>query len=158
MEMKIMFAAVIFLGGWLWSYLFIRQLLFNFVTAYPLIRKMNSLKEDLIAVGAKRYTTISVIICAVVAVGLLVLVLVLCPLYLKIIFAVGAVVALAMLLSRVSPENRAMFDSFCMTYYRFVPDDELRTAMYNKKTGQMRSRLKAMDIEGSFIPEFKKEN
>ena len=33
MEMKIIFAGAIFLGGWLWFYLFLRQLLFNFCTA-----------------------------------------------------------------------------------------------------------------------------
>ena len=39
-EMKIMLTGAIFLGGFLWSYLFIRQLLFNFCTAYPLIKRM----------------------------------------------------------------------------------------------------------------------
>lgn len=58
--------------------------------------------------------------------------------------------------TKLTPENRPMFDTFCNGYYRFVPDDELRTAMYNKKTGQMKARLKSMGIQGSFIPEFKK--
>ena len=35
-----MFGAAIFFAGWLWFYVFMRQFLFNFVTAYPLIREM----------------------------------------------------------------------------------------------------------------------
>ena len=63
MEAKIMWGAFIFLGGWLWAYLFVRQLLFNLQTAYPLIKKMKAADPDLIAVGAKRYTDISMIVC-----------------------------------------------------------------------------------------------
>ena len=152
-----MLTGAIFLGGWLWSYLFIRQILFNFATAFPLIKNMNALREELIAVGAKRYTVISVITCGVIAAALLAAVLIWCPIYLKIGFLAGAVLATVLLIPRVSMKNREMFDSFCMSYYRFVPDDELRTAMYNKKTGQMKSRLKAMGIQGSFLPDFKEK-
>ncbi|MBR1455664.1 MAG: hypothetical protein IJ594_00715 [Oscillospiraceae bacterium] len=155
METKIMLAAALFFAGWLWSYLFLRQFLFNIVTAFPLIKKMRALREDLIAVGAMRYTTISLITCAVVSVIVLFLILRFCPLYLIISFFVGALLALAMLLNKLSPRNRPMFDTFCAAYCRFVPDDELRTAMFNKKTGQIKSRLKAMEIDGTFIPEFK---
>ena len=157
MEYKIMFTGAIFLGGWLWAYLFVRQLFFNFLTAYPLIKKMNALQEDLIAVGARRYTTISVITCGFVAAAILAAVLIWCPLYLKLGFLGGALIAIILLIPKVSPNNREMFDSFCTSYYRFVPDDELRTAMYNKKTGQIKSRLKAMGIQGTFIPEFKEK-
>ena len=73
MEMKIMLTGAIFLGGWLWAYLFVRQLMFNFAVAYPLIRNMNALREDLIAIGAKRYTTISVITCGFAAAAILIL-------------------------------------------------------------------------------------
>ena len=69
----------------------------------------------------------------------------------------GIRVAVVLLIPRVSARNREMFDSFCNSYCRFVPDDELRTAMYNKKTGQMKARLKAMGIDGSFIPDFKEK-
>ena len=154
-EWKIMLTGAIFLGGWLWSYLFIRQLLFNFFTAYPLIKKMNGLQENLIDIGAKRYTTVSVITCSFLAVVILALVLRFCPLYLMLAFLAGALIAIILLIPRVSSKNRAMFDSFCSAYYRFVPDDELRTAMYNKKTGQIKSRLKAMGVEGSFMSDFK---
>lgn len=156
MEIKIMLAAALFLAGWLWSYLFLRQLLFNLITAFPLIKKMRSLREDLIAVGANRYTVISVVTCAVISLIVLFVVIRFCPLYLIISFAAGAVIALVFLFNKLSPNNRPMFDSFCTAYCRFVADDELRTAMYNKKTGQIKSRLKALGIEGSFVPEFKK--
>ena len=157
MEIKIMLTGAIFLGGWLWAYLFVRQIMFNFVTALPLIKKMNSLQEEMIAVGARRYTIISVITCSVVAAAILAAVLIWCPLYLKIGFGAGALLAIVLLISRVSPENRDMFDSFCASYARFVPDDELRTAIYNKKTSQIKSRLKAMGVEGTFVPNFKEK-
>ena len=66
MEMKIIFAGAIFLGGWLWFYLFLRQLLFNLCTAFPLIKAMNTAQPELIAVGAKRYTIVSLCSCLVV--------------------------------------------------------------------------------------------
>ena len=155
MGIKIMYAGAIFLGGWLWSYVFLRQILFNFITAFPLIKKMRSLREDLIAIGADRYTVISSVVCFVFAAILLFVVIHFCPLYLTLCFALGAFVAFVMLLKMVSPRNRAMFDTFCGAYYRFVPDDELRTAMYNKKTGPIRARLKAMELTDTFIPEFR---
>lgn len=158
MSTKIMFAAAIFLLGWLWSYFFVRQLLFNFLTAFPLIKRMNTLQDGMIAPGAKRYTVISCLACVVMGGIVLAVILRFCPLYLIITFLVSAAAALLMLLNKLSPRNRPMFDAFCNAYYRFVPDDELRTAMYNKKTGQINSRLKAMGVEGTFIPEFKAES
>ncbi len=157
MDVKIMYGAGLFFLGWLWFYLFLRQFLFNILTAFPLIKKMQSLQKDLIAVGAVRYTVISVVVCVVVSAVILALILWLCPLYMQIGFAVGALLGLAMFLNKLTPNNRPMFDIFCSGYYRFVPDDELRTAMYNKKTGQIKNRLRAMGIQGSFIPAFKKE-
>ena len=155
MEMKIMLAAAIFFGGWLWSYLFIRQFLFNLITAFPLIKKIKSLQEDLIAVGAVRYTVVSLITCGVVAAIILAVVIRFCPKYLMISFLVGAAMALIMLLNKLSPNNRPMFDAFCSSYCRFVTDDELRTAMFNKKPGQIKTRLRAMGILDTFVPEFK---
>lgn len=155
MQIKLMYGAFLFIVGWFWFYLFFRQFLFNFVTAYPLIRKMRSLREDLIAIGASRYTGVSVAVSFLICAAAVGIVAWLCPLYLKISFAIGAVLGLVMYVGKLSPSNRSMFDAFCVAYYRFVPDDELRTAMYNKKIGQMKSRLHAMGIKGSFIPEFK---
>ena len=41
MAMKIMWAAAIFFGGWLFFYLFGRQLVFNLTAAYPMIKILN---------------------------------------------------------------------------------------------------------------------
>lgn len=155
MEMKVLFGGAIMLGGWLWFYLFVRQFLFNFMTAYPLIKQMTAADAELISPNAKRYTSVSVGLCAFVSVVIAVIVVLLCKAYLMICFFVGALIALCMYIGRLSPKNRNMFDSFCAAYYRFVPDDELRTAMYNKKPSQMKKRLHEMRISTDFIPEFK---
>ena len=112
MEMKIIFAGAIFFGGWLWFYLFLRQLLFNFCTAFPLIKAMNAAQPDLIAIGAKRYTIVSVCSCLVVCAIIVAIVVIFCPLYLLISFFVGAAVGLLMYLGKLSPKNRPMFDTF----------------------------------------------
>ena len=65
MEIKIMLAAAVFFGGWLLSYVFLRQLLFNFRVAYPLLNKMKGIDPELIAPGARRYTNTSVVVCIV---------------------------------------------------------------------------------------------
>lgn len=155
MEIKIMLGAAVFFGGWLCSYLFLRQICFNCMVAYPLIKKMNAIQADMIDLGAKRYTTVSMVVCSLVFLVAAAAVIAFCPLYLKICFGIGAVLCLVMFAAKTKPENRAMFDSFCDTYYRFVLDDELRTAIYNKKTGQIRSRLRAMGYIDTFVPEFK---
>ena len=155
MQMKILGAGALLMVGWLWFYLFVRQFLFNFLTAYPMIKRMQAAQEDLIAIGAKRYTTVSVISCAVVCAIVIAIVVAFCPWYFITCFFVGALVALFMYLPLLGPANRDMFDAFCMKYYSFVPDDELRTAMYNKKPSQMKVRLHDMGVSDAFIPEFK---
>jgi len=155
MEVKIIYAGALFLVGWLWMYLFGRQFLFNIFTAFPLIKKMQTINGELISGNAKRYTIVSVGLCVVVSAIAIALVLFLCPIHLKIGFGIGALCALLMLVNRVSPATKSNFESFCLAYYRFVPDDELRTAMYNKKFSQVKSRLKAMGYKDSFVPEFK---
>lgn len=156
MQMKIIWAAAIFFGGWMWAYLFIRQLMFNVLTAYPLIKTMRKADPDLIAVGADRYTNISMIVCCFFLLLFGFVVIRFCPTYLIISFFVGGVIATLMLLGKLSPDNRAMFDVFCTTYYRFVPDDELRTAMFNKKPGQIKQRLYNMNLSRDMVPDFKK--
>ena len=152
----IMWIAVFFLLGWLISYFFVRQVMYNFIIAMPMIRKFNSLKDGLIAAGAKRYTTISTVTCIIV-IGIVVAVVVrYARLALVLSFAGGAVVAIVMMVSMVSMKNRAMFEKFCDAYYSFIPDDELRTAVYNKDLARIRARLRALEIEGTFIPEFQK--
>lgn len=157
METKIMLAGAIFVGGWVLYYLFGRQFVYNFVTAFPLIRGMNETQPDLIDRSAKNYTVISALVTGFICAVICIVVLIFCPLYLKICFAVGFIICAAMTWSKLSPDNREIFDSFCGTYYKFVRDDELRTAMYNKKPSQMKLRLHDMGLSTAFIPEFKKD-
>ena len=152
MAMKIMWAAAIFFGGWLFSYLFGRQLCFNFKAAYPMIKKMRGQDPELIAPGADKYTHISVIVCVLVILIICFVVVRFCKLYLIISFFVGVVSALVMYLPRMNINERGIFDLFCSAYSRFVPDDELRTAMYERKPKEIRSRLKDMGLDSSIIP------
>ncbi len=155
MEMKVIFAGAMFLVGWLWFYLFFRQFLFNILVAFPMIKAMNKAQTDLIAIGAKRYTIVSLIACTVVCAIVAGIIIWLCPLYLIISFLVGALVGFVMYIGKLTPKNRAMFDVFCNAYYRFVPDDELRTLMYNKNPHKMKVRLHTMGVSTDWIPDFK---
>ncbi len=157
-EMRIILVGALFLGGWLWAYVFIRQILFNVRVATPLIRRMRAEQEDLIAVGAVRYTTISTVVCTLFSLVVLVIVVLLCRNYWYFLasFGLGAVIAFIMLLAMIKPENQSMFISFCAGYHRFVPDDELRSAFYNQKTGPIRSRLRQMGLSGDIIPKIEK--
>ena len=154
MAMKIMWAAAIFFGGWLFSYLFGRQLVFNFKSAYPMIKKMRAQDPDLIAPGADKYTNISVIVCvaSLLIVGFIVVRF--CKLYLIISFFVGLISAFVMYLPRLALTERGTFDLFCSAYSRFIPDDELRTAMYERKPKEIRKRLRDMGLDDSIIPTF----
>ena len=158
MEMKVLWAGVLFFAGWLWFYLFVRQFLFNFTVAFPLIRQMRDTAEDLIDKAANRYTVISVLVCTVFIAAAVFVVLRFCTTYLMISFFAGGLVGLVLYISKFTPKCRQMFDAFCATYYQFVPDDELRTAMYSKKPSQMKVRLHAMDTRTDFIPTFKDKN
>ena len=53
---------------------------------------MNAAQPDLIAIGAKRYTIVSVCSCLVVCAIIVAIVVIFCPLYLLISFFVGAAV------------------------------------------------------------------
>lgn len=154
-EIKIMLSGALVLGGFLWTYLFLRQFLFNLLVASPLIKKMNTLQPDLIAIGARRYTMISNAVSVLIGAVLLFLVIHFCPLYMIIAFAVGAVAAFLFIVPKMKPGNKNMFDVFSNAYARFIPDDELRTLLYNKDYKKIRSRLRIMGIVGTFVPEFK---
>ena len=154
MAMKIMWAAAIFFGGWLFSYLFVRQLAFNFTTAYPMIKKLRAQDKDLIAPGADKYTNISVLVCIVVILVVTAIVVRFCKLYLIVSFAVGVVSAILLFLPHLKVTERATFDLFCSAYSRFVPDDELRTAMYERDPKGIRKRLRDMELDSSIIPTF----
>ena len=154
--MQIMWIGVALAGGWFWFYLFGRQFLFDFIVAYPIIKKMRSTAEDLILNAANKYTTVSVVVCTVfLAISAFVVIWFL-KYYYVIAFFAGALIGLLTNLGSLTVRDRNMFDTFCATYYRFVPDDELRTAMYNKKPSQMKLRLHDMELSTEFIPEFKK--
>lgn len=155
METKILLAAGIFFLGWLWFYFIMRQFLFNLMTAYPLIRKMQSIDKDLIAIGAKRYTTTSVLVCLAFSAVIIFVILYFCPLYLIISFSVGSLLCLVLIISKLSPSNKAMFESFCSGYCRFVPDDELRNIMYSKEIKKINKRLRELGYQESFVPVFK---
>ncbi len=159
MQLKIMLAGALVLGGFLWSYLFIRQFLFNILVAYPTIKKMNLLQPDLISIGAVRYTRISDIVSLLVGCAILFGALFLCrkSLLLIIAFLVGAVFATVVIVLRSKPSNREMFDLFSNAYARFIPDDELRTIVYNKQYDKVKARLKSMGIRDSFVPVFDKK-
>ena len=154
MAMKIMWAAAIFFGGWLFFYLFGRQLVFNFSAAYPTIKKMREQDKELIAPGADKYTNISVLVCVVTIVVVAAIVIRFCPLYLMISCAVGAVSALLMYLPHAKVSDHGTFDLFCSAYSRFVPDDELRTAMFNRKPKEIRKRVREMGLDPAFVPIF----
>ena len=152
---RIMLYAVVFFFGFLWSYLFLRQFLYNLLIAFPLIKKMNRLQMDLIAPGAFRYTMVSCFVCFFLAAILLFLVIYFMALDLIIFFAIGAVMATILYLIRMRPTNRQMFDLFVDAYYRFIPDDELRTLLYKKEYKKIKPRLKQMGISDTFLPNFK---
>ena len=158
MEIKIMLAAALFFAGFLWVYLIIRQFLFNLSIAYPTLNKMKALKEDLIVIGAWRYTHISMVVCVLVSAVVLFVVIRFCPAYLLISFGVGSLICFLMLVFKIKPQNKSMFDNFCTAYCRFVQDDELRTLMFEKDYKKIDRRLRELGCTGSFVPEFQKED
>ena len=157
MEMKILWAGAIFFGGWLWFYLFGRQLVFNFRIALPMVKKMNTAREGLVAPGAGKYTWISNLLCLLLlAVGCSVVIR-FCRLYLIIFFFVGFAVAFVTYFITCKITTPSVWDLFCSGYYRFVPDDELRTAIYNKDMERIKRRLYDMDVPRDFLPKLKKK-
>lgn len=154
--MQIMWIGVALMGGWFWFYLFGRQFLFDFIVAYPMVKKMRNTAEDLILAAANKYTSVSVAACTVFLALSAFAVVWFLKYYYIIAFFAGALIGFFMNLGKLNIRDRDMFDTFCATYYRFVPDDELRTAMYNKKPSQMKLRLHDMELSTEFIPEFKK--
>lgn len=160
-SMTYIWIGVLALLGWLLAYLFIRQLFFNCKTAYPVLKKMKEADENLIVfINAKRYTTISMITCILVfaVFSILVIILKFIKLPMKIGFFAGALICVFMLLGKTGPEHQKMFESFCAAYYRFVPDDQLRTDMYNLKVPAMKLRCHDMNVSTDWIPDFVKED
>ena len=94
---------------------------------------MRDTAEDLIDKAANRYTVISVLVCTVFHRGRGVRgASLLRHVSDDKLLCRRACGRLVLYISKFTPKCRQMFDAFCATYYQFVPDDELRTAMYNK--------------------------
>jgi hypothetical protein len=158
MEKQIMWAALIFLGGWLWFYFMLRQLIFNFTSAIPLLNRYRKASKELITVNAGRFLVISIVVWTVICGAIAYVVVRFASTYLWASFLGGGLLGVLLTIPHLGPYVKANYRDFCMSYYRFVPDDELRTAMYDFKLGQMKVRLDAMGIDKSIvIPEFKKE-
>ena len=154
MKINFMLVAVLLFVGWMWAYLFLRQFIFNLRVSYPLIKKMIAADSNLIAKTSLQYTHVSVALCVIISLIALFVVCRVCPLYLIISFFFGAALGLFMIYPLQVPTRRETFDAFCSGYYRFVPDDELRTAMYNRKPSQMKMRLHVMGVPIDCIPKF----
>lgn len=157
MDKIILWVAALAVLGWVVFYLFGRQLFFNFKTAYPLYKKMKAESDDLIDDNANRYTNVSVgtTIAVMVILAVVVILLFRKRIYAIIAYFAGLLICALMLIGKNGPEIRKNFDAFCGAYYRFIHDDELRTAMYNLKPSQMKVRLHDMDLSTMWIPDFK---
>lgn len=148
MEMKIMYGALMFVGGWFYFYICLRQLIFNFTVAYPLIAKFGKAGAQVFApTGANRLNTISVIIWLAICVGLGFVVVHFAALYLTLCFAGGVVIGLVVFAKKLGPKTKSNFEAFCHTYCRFVPDDDLRQAMAHADLPKMRAALRALNVE-----------
>lgn len=151
--MSFIWLGAILFGGWLWFYLFGRQFMFNLRVAFPLIKAMNK-DKTLINVNSVRYTNISNVVCVLLLIAGL-LMLIVKVLYLKIGFFAGALICLIMIASKIKPDQQPMFNAFLASYYRFVEDDELRQAMFEKKYKKMIARVNELECDTSWIPSFK---
>lgn len=156
---------IIFIGflavlGWILAYLFWRQIMFNYKTALPVLNNMKAAKEDLIVYdNAKKYTIVSIATCIFVIVlfSVLVLILKFIKTPLKIAFFAGFLICILMLIGKMNYKDKHNFESFCSAYYRFVPDDQLRTDMYNRKFPAMKLRCHDLGVSTDWIPSFKEE-
>ena len=114
MEMKIMYGALIFVAGWFYFYICIRQLIFDFTVGYPLISKFGKAGENIFApTGARRMNTISVFIWLIICVGLGFLVVHFAALYLTISFFVGAALGIVIYAKKLGPRTKSNFEAFC---------------------------------------------
>ena len=148
LEMKIIYGALLFVAGWFYFYICLRQLIFDFTVAYPLISKFGKAGEQVFApTGANRMNTISVVIWLVICAGLGFLVVHFAALYLIISFFAGVVVGLVVFAKKLGPRTKSNFEAFCRTYCRFVPDDDLRQAMAQADLPKMRAALRALGVE-----------
>ena len=157
MPLKIMIGAFVLFIGWLWYFMFLRQFIYDFTTAFPMLKKMNECSEDLISPNSRRYTVVSVFASLAISIVISAIVVFLCRKHWYYIaaFGAGALISCLMTINKLTPSTKSNFEAFCNAYYRFIPDDELRTAMYNKDIPEMKARLRLMAVSNKFIPDFK---
>ena len=154
--MTVMWCGAFIVIGWFVFFIFGRQIMYNLRIAFPLIKKIRGVNEDLIAIGAKRYTIISCVVMSVFLIIAFALAIIFCPVAFLMSFLIGFFMGLFSYIPVMTVNNKEMFETFMFAYYKFVPDDALRTAMYNKKVSQVKVRLHEMEISTDWIPEFKK--
>lgn len=157
-----MYAALMFMAGWVWYYLIVRQVVFNLTTAKPLIKKFRTEKsldgEPLMNINAQRFLIISIVVWMLLVLGTGALVTWLCRKhsYLYISFFIGGLIGFFTFIGRYGPSISRNFRDFCAAYYRFVPADNLREAMYYGKVPAIKAQLENLGVPGeSVIPEFK---
>lgn len=162
MANNILYAALMFLCGWLWYFLVVRQFVFNFTTVKPMLKRIQKAtvgKPDVISVNASRFTTLSIVVWIVISIITAGVVVYLCrnKAYLFISFFIGALIGVVTFLGQYTEYNERNFNDFCSSYYRFVYDDQLRTSMYHNKIPAIKVRLDEMGIDKTIIiPVFKK--
>ena len=148
MEAKIMYGALMLVVGWLYFYICLRQLIFDFTVGYPLIKRFGAAGDQIIAVKpARSLNTISVCVWFALCAGLGFLVIHFCPLWLMLPFWGGALLGVATFATRLGPGTKSNLEAWLRTYYRFMPDDELRTACYNTDLPRIRAALRALGVE-----------
>lgn len=145
MEMKIMYGALIFVAGWFYFYICLRQLIFDFyrrLSADIQVRQgrrggirpeggetdEHHLGSDL--AGYLRGNRL----CGGVFRGAV-------PCHL--LFRRGGRRS-HRLRQKLGPRTKTNFEAFCRTYCRFVPDDDLRQAMAQADLPKMRAALRAL--------------
>ena len=156
MANQVLYAALMFLVGWLWYFLVVRQFVFNFTTVRPMLNRFKKLSPEwntIISINSFRYLSINIIVWILISAGLCLLAYYLCRnhMYLFISFLIGGMVGVFTFLGRYSEYTERNFKDFCSTYYRFVFDDELRTAMFNSKVPAMKKRMEILNLDKEIL-------
>ncbi|NLC72375.1 MAG: hypothetical protein GX684_01170 [Ruminococcaceae bacterium] len=151
MEMKILYAALMALAGWIFFYICVRQLVFNFTVGYPLISKLKPTGESVFyAKAARHLNNISVIIWFFIVAGISFVVIRFAPLYLQVSFAVGFISCILLFIKKLGPKDKKNLEAFLRTYSRFALPDDLRTAMYNADVPKVHAALRASGFDIRF--------
>ncbi|MEG1632699.1 MAG: hypothetical protein RR314_01480 [Oscillospiraceae bacterium] len=151
MAEKIMYGALIFIGGWFYFYVCLRQFVFDLTVGFPLIKKFGDAGETVFAPKPARWLNIiSTVIWLLICIGIGWASFRFFALYLLIAFWAGALLGVALYINKLGPRTRSNFEAFCRTYYRFMPNDELRTAAYNADLPGMRAALRSLNSDLKF--------